>query len=432
MGRGLLAVGLGILLLLGVQVAVQAGTAATDGAGSARSRAREEHVADPEDPWRAIEAAYHQGERELLRSLEARLPADERANFTRVLAEFDGLEASTSSSRDASAPQVGLDGNPCAYATIGAAIAAASDGATVYIPSGYLYYEQLGSIGKDLHLTAATSDCTASVNNTAYIDGNGNDGGTWGGMASIAMGQVVTFSHISLQNARAIYGGIVYVNPGAKLVLDEGAIAGGTAVAFGGGVRVYSATLVTHGTLFFQNAVTGTVSGGGAIAAYNGVLTLTDSTNVGLFTSGNASADRGGGLDLENSRLHAQSLFVLNNHATDAGGGIYARAGSTLDLYYSSVGLSSASYSNTAQYGGRRVPEREQRPGAPREQRDHPQRRHGGRRRRVRRGGQLRHRVGWGTRPGDEQHGGRQRRRALPDGREHPVQRTVGGWRDRG
>jgi hypothetical protein len=257
------------------------------------------------------------------------------------------------------APMVGVNGASCSYATIGAAISAASDGDTVYLPSGNTYTEVLGTVSKELTFTAALSDCSAADTGTApgqtRIDGGGGAGGTWGGLLTVALSKTVTFSHLTLENAGANYGGIAYVDPAGRLILDNAIVRYGVASTTGGGVRVYrdGALELRNGSVIHSNAVTGTQSDGGGVAVYQGAMTMTGQSQVGQRGGANVAPDDGGGILLESSTLYIDTAFVQGNAAGGLGGGIMAFGASVIELHgTAAIGGASPALSNTATSGG--------------------------------------------------------------------------------
>jgi predicted outer membrane repeat protein len=311
--------------------------------------------------WLAIEIAYHEGDRARLLTLGNRVLADRQAEFERILAAFDGRDASIPPSPARIAQtDVGINGAPCSYPSIGDAISAASDGDTIYIPSGHTFYETLGIIGKDLSFVASLADCSApdpgATSTSVTIDAGGGSGATWGGLATVGMSKTVTFTHIYLTNGQALYGGNLYVDPGGRLVLDESEVANGAAANYGGGVRVYfdAALEMINGSLIHANEATGTTGGGGGVAVYQGVMTMTDESSIGLGGAGaNTSADRGGGIILESSTLYMDRSKLLFNSAVNEGGGLYVSGISDVELHNTSrIGSIFAGFTNTANYGG--------------------------------------------------------------------------------
>jgi hypothetical protein len=347
------------LLLAGVRAgeAQEAGGQADAAEGEERPLPHHTTIAD-EQVWLAIEDALHRDDRDRLATLGAKLPAGRQAAFAALM---DAYEEDTPSSRlpgAPAAPDVGRNGQSCSYPTIGDAIAAANNGDVIYIPSGNTYNERLGDIGKDLAFVAALSDCSgpdpAADSSSVRINGGGQFGGIWGGVAVINRNHIVTFTHVTLEHASANNGGILYVDPGAVLVLDDSDVTLGEATTVGGGVRVYSSTLLMkNGSRAYSNVTTGAGDGAG-IAVYNGVVTMTGGSGVGIAPGGgNYAADKGGGAYLDSSRLFMDDASLVNNHAITEGGAVYALGASLIEMQQDSrIGGDVNAAANTADYGG--------------------------------------------------------------------------------
>jgi len=295
-----------------------------------------------------------------------------------VLAGTVGLAAGTTP-RVAAMPTVntvGIGGSPCAYATIGEAIAAATTGDTIYIAPG-TYNEVLGVVDLDLHLIAATTDCTqadaAAAPSNHVIDGGGAAAFD-GGIVKIAAKRTVTVTRLTLRDAQATLGGLVYVAEGASATFDAVRLQGGTANNLGGNLYVEPNASVTMkgnsfidagsagiagGGMYVEGEVTLTAGsaiqdshaplGGGAALAGDGRLVL----STGYVGSGGYpnSAGAGGGVYLAGqSRLEMyQTGMVRWNSATATdGGGVYATGSTAVEMYDSS-----SVYGNEAVgYGG--------------------------------------------------------------------------------
>ncbi len=137
------------------------------------------------------------------------------------------------------ADTVGLNGAACAYPTIGNALADAAEGDTLYLAPA-VYNESLGEIGLDLHLTAATADCTTAdpeADRANYII-NGTMFAAEGGVVHITAGHTVTFTRLTLQNGQATRGGVLYVAGGATAVLERSDVRLGIAAESGGLIYV--------------------------------------------------------------------------------------------------------------------------------------------------------------------------------------------------
>lgn len=316
---------------------------------------------DDERFWVAAEQALHEGDRARLAVLDGQLTAAEQDTLRAMLEATETGDDFTAGVTELApdAADVGINGNPCSYTSIGNAISAAADGDTIYIPSGNTYFEQLGSIGKDLTLIASLGDCSgpdpAATSTSVHIDGSGNSGGIWGGIASVNPGHTVTFTHITLENATANYGGILYVDQDARVVLDNSEVADGAATTFGGGVRVYigGALVMKNDSYVHRNEVTGAGDGGG-VAVYQGALTMTTDSTVGLGAAGsNQAGDQGGGVHLHSARLYMNDADILNNQAITAGGGLFAMGVSQVVMEQRArIGGYSAGFGNSAPYGG--------------------------------------------------------------------------------
>lgn len=279
--------------------------------------------------------------------------------FTPIMVALVMLAAA----RALAAPQAdvaGINGAPCGYMTIGDAITAAVDGDTIFVAPGF-YNEVLGTIGKDLHILAATSDCTAAVpdaNNNQYVIDGGGAAAFHGGIANIAANHTVTFTRMTLQNADAIRGGIVAIEGGASATLEVVDLGGGHADDVGGILYVApGASLSITGPSFIFLGDAGNAGGGLAIAGYAELTDARIRGNVALNGGGVAltgdgqlvvngtwigtnsfpnSATAGGGVHLSGvSRLemHGVSMVRSNQATAGDGGGIYADGAVTLELY---------------------------------------------------------------------------------------------------
>jgi len=255
---------------------------------------------------------------------------------------------------------VGINGAPCAYPDIPAALLDASDGDTIFVSRQPVQSGVIGRIEHDLTFVAATNNCQDRTFQQTYVDAGGMSSAPNGGLAVISSGKTVTFASIRLQNARAEQGGIVYVQQDAGLVLMDSHIEGGVAGGHGGGIYVSSG-----GRLLMSNSVVDTSKvtktnvfqgGGGGVYIYRGTMTMTNLSRVGRIGTGNGnvSAQDGGGIYLQDSSLYAEDSWVLNNVA-GRGGGIYA-SGSSMRLFGDSlIGADTVrdpAYSNLARDGG--------------------------------------------------------------------------------
>ncbi len=255
-----------------------------------------------------------------------------------VLAGSAGLASGTTPGFAAmpTANTVGIGGSPCAYATVGEAIAAAAGGDTIYIAPG-TYNEVLGVVDMDLHLIAATTDCTqadaAAVPSNHVIDGGGA-GAFDGGIVKIAANRTVTVTRLTLRDAQATLGGLVYVAEGANATFESMWLQDGTANNLGGNLYVASnASVQLMGNAVIEGGNAG-IAGGGLYA--EGAVTLMFGSQIR-----DSHAPQGGGAALGGAgRLHLYSSYLGSGsypNSAGAGGGVYLGGQSQLEMYQSSM-----------------------------------------------------------------------------------------------
>ncbi len=263
------------------------------------------------------------------------------------------LDGTYDAGADEATAFVGIDGAACAYPTIVSAIAAAAPGATLYIGPG-TYPERLGTIDKDLTLTAATADCSVEASGGVTIDAN-DAAATYGGVAEVAGNRTVTFKGLDLIDGSASYGGLLYVAANGHVVLDSTDLRAGTASVAGGAMRLFQGATaeLINGSRLYGSLTTGPGDGGG-VAVYQGTLTLRGDSRVGEGFTGNQAADLGGGVFLDGGLLQMfDSSRVWCNSAVANGGGVYAQGGADVVLNDGArIGWTTSSAANSAVDGG--------------------------------------------------------------------------------
>ncbi len=239
---------------------------------------------------------------------------------------------------------IGVNRGGCQFDNVAAAIAAAGNGATIYIEAG-TYNGLLGQIPRDMTLVPArpNSSCreedTTANSATVIIDGGGGSFDPTGGLVEITDGAVVTFRHMWLRNATATNGGVIAVTDDARLILDDALATDGTASGSGGviyalgtGDRAGGIELVNDSSVYRGTA---TVGDGGAIALFGSNLIITDG-NIGVSSNNGFStaANNGGGIFASQSSvsLNSSQSRVIWNEAGNFGGGIYADTGTTVTV----------------------------------------------------------------------------------------------------
>ena len=243
--------------------------------------------------------------------------------------------------------QVGINGAPCNYSHIAAAVVDAQDGDTIYVDVGQVYDASvIGLVDKDVTIAAATDNCQTPTDTLAIVDGGGHRDSS-GGLMTVDQSQTVRLSHVRLQNTEADRGGVVDISEDGTLILEASGIASGTAGIAGGGayVGVGASLIMRDGSAVFANSVTETTATGAGIYAISGTITMTNSYLGGFGTGqGNSSASRGGGVFLDRSSLYADNSLIFSNGADNRGGGVYAQNGSVVEIAGNSIIGDSSSY----------------------------------------------------------------------------------------
>ncbi|MBN1372797.1 MAG: hypothetical protein JW987_12725 [Anaerolineaceae bacterium] len=291
--------------------------------------------------------------------------------------------------------RVGINGGACAYATIQAAVNAASSGDTIQVMEG-TFSELVTITSKDLTIIGGyNAACTTPV---AYAISTVNGGGagsalTVSGSAvtlrnfditngNSAMGggiRVVSNSNVILENSgvegnRASSGGGVYIGSGSEVSLrDFSGIADNEATVAGGGARVYGRLVGNDGTAYvnFNSAPSG-----GGVSVVGGELELTGSninhntataadghgggievSNAGIVTVIDSStiasnvAYNGAGIYADGATVTLNGMFYSNS-ASNSGGGVYLANNAELTATSTYIGYNDTNYENKAVNGG--------------------------------------------------------------------------------
>jgi len=221
-----------------------------------------------------------------------------------------GLQERPDAGADEANARIGVAGQACEYSTIADAIAAATDGDTIYLSKGN-YLENAIIIDKSLTLVQGNATCVAenesALQGDVVIDGSFQFSSS-GGIFEVSNGKSVSFKNMILQNAHANYGGIIYTGAGSSLVLDHVWLRGGIAQQYGGGIRA-------HGVLELIN---GSDIGGN------------EARNIGSAT-GNAQNGGGVAISSSGSLLLDSDSFIRGNHAGASGGGVYSLGAVTIN-----------------------------------------------------------------------------------------------------
>ena len=248
-----------------------------------------------------------------------------------------GLQETPDAGADEANARVGIGGAVCEYSTIEEAITAAIDSDTIYI-SGGNYLESAIAIDKSLTFVQANFSCQDEQLNPIpadlVVDGSNLFNST-GGLFNVANGKTVSFKHMTLQNAHANYGGIIYTGTSTSLLLDNVVVKGGTAQQHGGGVRGHGAVRLINGSAISNNFAATIGAPNDAHAQSGGGISLSGSGSLILdgdsLVSDNDAVKSGGGIYTAGTVSVGSLAQVLANTA-DTGGGIYASTGTNIAI----------------------------------------------------------------------------------------------------
>ena len=248
-----------------------------------------------------------------------------------------GLQETPDAGADEANAKIGIGGAVCEYSTIEEAITAAIDSDTIYI-SGGNYLESAIAIDKSLTFVQADLSCQDEQLNpmpaNLVVDGSNLFNST-GGLFNVANGKTVSFKNMTLQNAHANYGGIIYTGTSTSLLLDNVVIKGGTAQQHGGGVRGHGTVRLINGSAISNNFAASigapndahAQSGGGVSLSSSGSLTLDGDSLI----SDNNAVKSGGGIYAAGT-VSVGSLAQILANTADIGGGIYASTGTSISI----------------------------------------------------------------------------------------------------
>ena len=285
-------------------------------------------------------------------------------------------------------------GAGCMYATISAAITAASSGDRLLLEGGVTLYENI-TITKNLTLQGGHGSCSSASSDPTTINGDGNgsvvvvnhdldvtlinltltNGNSTGGGLYVADNSQITLDNVLITGNTGDYGAGLYVGPAAEVTLTNGSMittntattAGGGARVLGilnsldtysdindnsapngGGVSVVGGELNLIGADMSGNQATAADGKGGAILLEHGAIATMTGT-VWIY-DGNLAYD-GAGIYAYDSDVVLGTATIVGNTASHWGGGVYLTSDSSLSASNATVGSSTASYANKAAYG---------------------------------------------------------------------------------
>jgi len=295
-------------------------------------------------------------------------------------------------------PYVGINSGACAYTSVQAAVNAAGAGDLIKIVTG-AYTETIDLAGKQLTIVGGYNPtCTTPTSGRSQIKN-----GAAGSVVDVTLGSRTTLrnleisngssfgagldllgsSHIILDNSlvhdnNGATGGGAYIGGGSVIsitnntaIFKNTANAGGGVIVYGrlaglqarsdiyqnssttdgGGLYIIGGTVTLNGTIVFANTA---VRNGGGVYSADGNLTMQGTARVGLANFTQTAVD-GGGIYASGSSIQmiGAAIAVINNTASNNGGGLFLTNRSTLTVEGGTIGsAASATAGNDALFGG--------------------------------------------------------------------------------
>ncbi len=204
----------------------------------------------------------------------------------------------------------------CTEAALNAALAELYPGATA--PGGVLSF----NCGPNPHTIVVTSE--KFLNDGTVIDGGGLitlSGGNSTRIFFVSQQARVELRHIQLINGYAAGGGAIYMEPNLSgdytyLTLNDVTLRDNNSTTFGGAINARHASLSVTNSHLTGNSSNGS---GGAISLNEGVLTMINSEV--LNNRSILAVASGGGLDVWNATLDIQTTTFRNNQSLQSVGG---------------------------------------------------------------------------------------------------------------
>ena len=263
-----------------------------------------------------------------------------------------GLDNPADIGADEANLRVGINGAVCEYASLAQAVTAANSTDTIYLTKGS-YFETRLVLDKDLTLVQGDATCeneqANAIASELVIDGS-NQFSSAGGLLVVDPNTNVSVKNMTLQRAKANFGGIIYVDSGANLVLENTEVREGFATRYGGGIRSHGNVTLINSKIV-NNTATSTdsndaQSGAGIAISSTGSLILEGDS---LIVS-NDAVNFGGGIYAENAVTLTDTSKIYANTAIN-GAGVYIANSANLMLSNAAV-IGSVDFQNTASQDG--------------------------------------------------------------------------------
>jgi parallel beta-helix repeat protein/predicted outer membrane repeat protein len=286
--------------------------------------------------------------------------------------------------------RVSLNSGPCTFETIQAAVTASVSGDTIRVATG-TYTEMIDISGKAITIEGGYDAACTTLNNPpgltqilanvagSVVDVSGGSvvtlrnldltgGSSFGAGLDLLGSSLVTLENTDVHDNNGASGGGMYIGSGSVMTYTNDSDIFGNTASTGGGAIVYgrlagfdtssdmyqnSSTTsgggiyAAGGVIQLNNAdvVANTANnwGGGIFLSSGAVITLTNSVFIGETAPCCQSALSGGGIYADASRIYLNGTnnAIINNTATENGGGVYMANGSRLVAAGGSLGFDS-------------------------------------------------------------------------------------------
>ncbi|MDJ0657744.1 MAG: hypothetical protein QNJ40_26530 [Xanthomonadales bacterium] len=243
---------------------------------------------------------------------------------------------------------VGINGEPCAFSSIAAAIESAVRGDTIYVTAD-TYNENPGLVDKSLTFRSATNHCQSASTDEAVIIGDAAAGNIFQFDTPQRTPIRVSFHHFELREASQPQGGLAYVgnavvsffdsflrnglaSEGGCLFVDGGSVALTrteielcSSTQDGGGIYVRDGSLATIASEFRDNSATGSGAALFLTAGAEGAIDveLENTTLMSNFADGDGGALAIIGNSRPNDSVMVTATEFVANSAADRGGAVF-------------------------------------------------------------------------------------------------------------
>ena len=240
------------------------------------------------------------------------------------------------------AQDVGINGGSCSFFTIQDAIDdfGTQDGDVIYVDAGTHFPAATLAIDKDLTFVAAENGCTTeAARGVGGVAVASISGSNLHAVAAVEVGRVVFFRNLDLIDGEDFQGGILHVESGAWVYLEDVRLTGGLATNDGGCLYVDNAVVYLEDDSIVYDCQAN-LDGGGVALRNSAALYVAESRIGSYMLSGNTALRNGGGVHLSGGTLElsAGSYIALNEALGAAGagalqgygGGVYAEGGAAV------------------------------------------------------------------------------------------------------